>query len=504
MNPELKSMLMKHLEDQDTDNNFDDLIYRALEGLATESELYLSVRTPNRIDIGDFTQQDFYLVFELDQTGLVVSYFIFRTNSMIYDGERTDLHDCLSLLFSLCCATNNISTSLWDVGNGFSQIEGELYARYAAVSQPSCSVITQDEAGIENISSIISVYKDFQSFMRPYKCQSSKHKSYSWDLEDLHESCRSIAGVLGLSKDDVVANRRWQPDWDYFQISSQNISIIKTPIGTRMLSGYISQTFDNLEKLCDENVTYYKSGNVKNSFSIDEVQQIQNIAKHLTDDSGEILTSESHIFAVSKEWVIAKRGDFGIERFKEERDNFSKSILNKVNFLFEKLSFKWNESGCPSRFESLCRDLLAREPLVSRVRKVSPTNQPDRSRDLIAEIIDYKPTSVLVEQSEQPLDIKKYFVQCKLTKKTLGIPSGMGPFEAMYLGGYDGYFLITNSILSSDHTAQLEKLRSDDKYNADWWVKDDIEERLKNNIDILLEYTDLVSYSHLNKSLNWD
>jgi len=503
MNPELKSMLIKYLEDQDKNNNFDEYVYEALEKLADESGLYLSVSSPKRIEVGDFLQQDFHLVFELDRTGILVSYFIFRTNSWAYSGERTDLHDCFSVLFSLACATNKISVSLWDVSNGFSQVEGELYARYATISQPNCSVITQDEAGIENIKSMISIYKDFQSFILPYKCQSSSDKKYSWDLDELHETSKSIACLMELSTEDVVANRRAQPDWDYYQICKENISIIKTPIGSKMLCGYVSEAYDDLEKLSDSNIVYHKNGIAKNCFSINEVEQIQRIAKFLTGYSGKILASESHIFALTKDWVIVKKGDFGFDRFRDERDTFSQLILNKVNFLFENLCFEWKKGGCPSRFESLCRDLLVREPLISRVRKVSPTNQPDNGRDLVAEVINYKPTSVLIEQTEQPINIKKYMVQCKLTNKTLGIPSGMGPFEAMYLGGYDGYFLITNSMLSSSHTAQLEKLRSDDNYNAEWWVKDDIEERLKSNIDILLEYTDLVTYTSPSKTIRF-
>ncbi|HAS8124521.1 TPA: hypothetical protein I7665_20760, partial [Vibrio vulnificus] len=122
----------------------------------------------------------------------------------------------------------------------------------------------------------------------------------------------------------------------------------------------------------------------------------------------------------------------------------------------------------------------------------SPTNQPDRGRDIVAELVKYKPKDELVYEGEQVLQISKYLVQCKLTSKTLGIPKGMGPFEALYLGDYSGYLLITNSTLSSDHTALLEKLRSDPKFEADWWTKVEIEERLKSNMDLMYKYSDLV------------
>lgn len=497
MSPEFISMLKEHLDSEDKSNNFDPAIYDTLVKLSGELGLYSSVRSANRIDIGDFTQQDFYLAFELDKTGLIIAYFVFRSSSWTYDGERTDIHDTQSLLFSLCCATNNYSVSLWDVTNGFSQIEEELYGRYATISQPNHSVITQDESGLKHIKSILSIYKDYQRFLLAYKCQSSSVKSYCWNIEEIESQTKKFADILGVDISEVFGNRRTQPDWDYYKAHSQRISVIKTPLATKMFEKHVLDTVKSTKKLVDDEIIYLKHTSQKNCFSSAELLQIKELISSFTESNLKIIATESHIFAIGGEWIVSKHGDFGFERFKLERETFSGKVLKKVNFLFENGTFSWNAKGCPERFENLCRDLLAREPLVSRVRKVSPTNQPDRSRDLIAEIIEYKPTDAVIHSSAQPLDINRYLVQCKLTSKTLGIPSGMGPIEALYLGNYNGYFLITNSILSSDHTALLEKIRSDDKYHADWWLKDDIEERLKINIDLLYKYDDLVSYSTL-------
>lgn len=490
-------MLNEYLDSQDKTNNFDDSTYSFIVQLANKLEFYTSVRTPNRIDVGDHKQRDFYLVFELDSSGLVVVYFVFKTDSLTYDGERTDLHDCQSILFSLCCSTNAFSVSLWDIDNSFSNIEGELYGRFAMISQPNLSVITQDEVGKRNIELIFYIYKDYQSFILPYRCQSSNIKGYEWDTECIYRYRQSIALVLKVDIQDVVGNKRTQPDWDYFQIYSKKISIIRSSIAEQMLGPYIASTFLKIEKLDDDNCKYYKLGMLKNSFSASDVKSLKSLALEITGSLPTILTSESHLFAISNDWIFSKQGDYGFERFKKERDKFSKLVSKKIDFLYERPVLVWNEEGSPSRFEDLCRELLSREPLVSRVRKVAPTNQPDRSRDLVAEIIDYTPTNELVNELDQPVKIDKFLVQCKMSKKTLGIPKSMGPFEALYLGNYDGYFLITNTVLSSDHTGLLEKIRSDERYTADWWTKDELEARLQANFDLIHEYSDLVAYKTL-------
>ncbi|HAS8124672.1 TPA: hypothetical protein I7665_21620, partial [Vibrio vulnificus] len=108
------SWLKEQLEKQNTQNNFEQLIYQHLSTRTSELGLYLSVRNKNRLDVGDFNQHDFYLAFELDVSGLIVPYFVFRTSSWAYDGERTDLHDCQSLMFGLCNLTKGYLVSLWD------------------------------------------------------------------------------------------------------------------------------------------------------------------------------------------------------------------------------------------------------------------------------------------------------------------------------------------------------------------------------------------------------
>lgn len=251
-------------------------------------------------------------------------------------------------------------------------------------------------------------------------------------------------------------------------------------------------------ELTDNLNTYLKARDTRHCFGSQDIKLVCALTKFLSEDSAQFLASESHFFLLSGDWLVSQRGDFGQERFNEERRNFSLAVRRKINFLYENSPLHWNQDGSPSRFEDLCRELLGREPTVQRVRKVSPTMQPDQGRDLIAEIVSYVPVDIPVAEDAQPIHITKYVVQCKYANGTLGIPNGAGPYEVLYLGDYLGYFLITNSTISSSLTSLLEKIRSDKKYTADWWTRDEVEGRLKTHPDLLEKYSDLVSYTPFN------
>jgi len=71
-----------------------------------------------------------------DLEGALV-YLSVRTTSWEYDGERTDLHDVLSLLWAAALRVHEVaSTQLVTVLNAFSGIKTEIYARLLVLEQP--------------------------------------------------------------------------------------------------------------------------------------------------------------------------------------------------------------------------------------------------------------------------------------------------------------------------------------------------------------------------------
>lgn len=472
---------------------FDRDFMEAVSQVVDDCGLNLTIRTTDMLNISDPYQMDFFLALTLDVSQLAIIHFTFRTNSFFYDGERTDLHDSHSLLFSMCGAVQGYSISLWDVDNHFSEIESELYARYATVGQPNHSVITQDEAGIEQLKKILVLYLNYRRFLNGYYASSEK-PMYVWNRPDLLSFGEKIAGLLGVEVDDVVVNERKGPDWTYVQVYELGVSAIKS----EFIAGFFAMTSQSDEaarsELKDEKNIYQKNGLLRLCYSDIEGSSLRTLAKELSFQAPLFFASESHLLCLAGDWLLAQRGDFGIERFNSEREAFSRATRRKIEFLFDHAPLYWNSAGSPEEFEQLCRDLLVREQGVIRVRNVSPTNQPDRGRDLTAEIATSRPTSDLLSEHEQPVEIAKYVVQCKFSKSTVGIPKGVGPFEVLYLGDYDGYFLITNSKISSDFTALLEKIRNDERYLADWWGAAEIDERLRSNPDLIQKYHAIVGY----------
>ncbi|WP_321968629.1 restriction endonuclease [Paraburkholderia tropica] len=454
-----------------------------------KSGLFSRWRHSSRLDIFDPTQMDFFLALEIDRTGLIVAFFIFRTSSWHYDGERTDLHDGQSLLFSLSCAVQGLSVSLWDIKNEFSEAEGELYGRYATITQPNLSVITQDEPGLAAMGRLIELYSAYRSLLSSLYSSSPSNRKYSWRAPKVQELRSNLVTALAVGVDDVLCNERSGPDWIYLRIYKKNISAFKSTVVRN-----IFKVLQSRDEMRNDSTVYVKSAYSRHAYSNPDLEFAEKLSSALSVEPVEYLATESHILLRSGDWLIARRGEFGVDRFYAERAAFSTAIGMKLQFLYDNARLHWASGDQSERFEALCRELLAREPGILRTRKVSPTYQPDRGRDLIAEKMQYRPLGMPVEQNAQPVNILKYVVQCKYSARTVGIPSAAGPFEVLYQGDYDGYFLITNSVLSSDFTALLEKLRMDRRYTADWWSCDEIEERLKRNVDLIEKYRDIVSY----------
>lgn len=472
--------------------------YNGLREKCVELDLNLCERDKVRIDIHDTHQIDFFLRFEKHYSGAIVAYFVFRTSSWSYEGDRTDLHDIESLLFSLVCLKRGMSASLWDVDNDFSGVEEELYARYATVVQPSLSVLTDDLVGVESAHSLLLLYKEFQEVITGLVKQSSPKKSYSWRIFCVDILSQKIADTFGVSPEKVSGCSRSRPDWLYFQIHGEGISALWSKQVVSIVSPMLEATKDRRLCMEDNGISFFKTNGTKNSFFDKDIYRVSKILEELSDQPKNIFVAESHVFAIAENWIVARRGSFGLDRYLYERKIFSASLFPKIDFLFDGSRLVWHKDAEPGRFEGLCRELLAREPNVVRARQVSPTNQPDRGRDIIIDYVSYKSADTVVMEGEQPLNIARCLVQCKLTSKTLGIPSGIGPVESMFLGDYEGYFLITNSILSSDHTALLEKIRADGRYLVEWWTKFEVEEKLRTHVDILFRYRDVVDYSTFN------
>lgn len=78
------------------------------------------------------------LVISIFTKGTIGFYGQIRTYSAHFDGERTDLHDFITTLWSICLRVRGVasSTTLFEL-NGFTLIEGEFYLGYVVLKQPT-------------------------------------------------------------------------------------------------------------------------------------------------------------------------------------------------------------------------------------------------------------------------------------------------------------------------------------------------------------------------------
>ena len=105
-----------------------------IENFAKEIGFQITNKSGSEISILSNYFSGIYFNLEFKKNGDVKFYFYHRTNSAIYNGERTDLHDIISVIFTafIKVVDQRISCVLIDVPHPVapSLNDFEIYARY--------------------------------------------------------------------------------------------------------------------------------------------------------------------------------------------------------------------------------------------------------------------------------------------------------------------------------------------------------------------------------------
>lgn len=428
-------------------------------------------------------------------------YFYQRTTSHVYNGERTDLHDVISVTFAafLKGFDKQVSCAFYDVPhpavpelNSF-----EIYARYIVPRQFKYQFTENNKDSIEEFRKLITSmvawkYLFWQVVGCPCReCFERFNPPYEYNIEINKDFKSKILSVLE-EKENWNQMTRFLPTWEYYKNFDEGISVIK--------SKGLSELMYSLKKE-DTNTFQYIEG-VEGELVFDK--NLQNVIKNsVKKKSKEILIGlgvqkiESAFFIPLENITLISCGEYLLfheeisdkYEFKKEKERVRKRHEKESQALFPVDEFKWEEKINPDLFESLIRELLAREPNVSRIRKVAPLNQPDGGRDLIMEINE--PINFNNKNGKSPYVTRKIIVQCKAYKKNIGKGDVRDIRDTIDSYNYDGYFLAVSSQITTPLTDYLDRLRNRGIW-MDWWNRDEIEDRLTIHRDILSKYSEIV------------
>ena len=204
-----------------------------------------------------------------------------------------------------------------------------------------------------------------------------------------------------------------------------------------------------------------------------------------------ITKQKSKIIIIGKKFIVTFDDLRGLFEFKSDRDKLRERHNKEFKFLFAPSKIRWKNKINGESFENLIYDLLERETNVLWVRKVAHTNESDGGRDLIVKWRINRNTAEELSEKSRPYIEKEVIVQCKAYNKGVGKSDVIDIRDTIEFNNYAGYFLAVSSYTKRSLTDHLDNMRIKGKYWIDWWTRQEIDERLKSNPDLISKYPEI-------------
>jgi len=432
-------------------------------------------------------------------------YFYERTTSSDFDGDRSDIHDVVSILLAVFLKLNHdISCSIFDVPHPAIETSCEIYARYILIQQFDKAFYKSDLDTVEKIVEVIvglSVFEIFFWQAVGCPCDDCRKESkppfdYREEFED--DWPNEVQKVLATKSSKVRSIARCLPTWNYYKNYTTRTSIILCPNLCTFFSLQVTKKANALktvsgisgELVVSENCFNFTPFTVKNK-SIKAISSLDGInEKRLS-----VIQLDNTLAVIGNNHILFQESMGGLFNFNEEKEKVRVRHLDENEFLFKPTSISWGKDIDGGKFENLIKDLLEREPGVNWVRKVSHTNEQDGGRDLIVEWRTPPLTNETVKENESPYRNRKIIVQCKASNMGLGKSNVNDVRDTIEHFGYDGYFLAVSSYTKRNLTDALDKIKNDGKFWINWWTRHEIEARLSRHKDLIDKYPTIVSSS---------
>lgn len=462
--------------------------------------LHLDNSSENNFRIFTDESSGITLFIEIDSQTNFSFYFLQRTHDVIYNGDRSDAHMVLSLMFAcfLRCYNSGISCSFFDIPHPV--IENEIWGRYIMPEQmPSFIGFSTKEKRNEAISELIEITAFWRLIFWNFascpcdECLKENNIDHTREYE-LPEEFMQAINTIYKSPKNVNYGGRVRPNWTYLYDIDHEITIIKSEELSNYLSSILRISNRSPEQLKGINGKLIVDGEIKNFLSKKTIATLNKLSKNLHQSIRPIeyatIPFENMVVALTKPYIIALGRLSGLNEFKSERELIRFRHNQEAEFLFPISIFEWIDNPCPDQFEKLIKALLEREPNVKAVRRPAPINQGDNGRDLIIEWNVINPNAA--SQVTPPTSLIKVVGQCKAGNKTVGKSTVLDIRDTVETHLSEGYFLAVSTQISAPLTEKLEQLQSMGIWTS-WWNREDIENRLSKNQDLIPHYPKVIS-----------
>ncbi len=435
-------------------------------------------------------------------------YMTVKTEKFMFDGDRSDLHDLLSTLFSITSrlfTDSRIvtietvngpieeeihSSSIYFLGNEHVGIPLHQNNFVKVISFSAwLTFVYYTVYAIHNIGPSTNLPNSSDSTIIPWKDKiETVSKKYTNDLEkDFKDSEIEIRNY----------NSRKNTNWKWYINHSHRFSVFQFDNNSlnKLLSLIKVHDIDTLEGI---NRKIIKVNNNYNALDYKKNKFAEELMSAFNDTISLIVPIENRFFVIGSHMIISISDFCGDISFKNEKVLIERRHINEMRFLYSTNNFNWSEVIDDTVFENLIYELLQQEPRVLRVKKLGPTRQSDGGRDLLIEMIDYDfdiTKKEYLDHLDQSLeyDVIKVICQCKGYKGTVGKGHVTDIRDTLEYYDAQGYFLAVYNQISVPLTDRLENLREKHNYFVEWWIRLDLERELRKHPDILLRYSKYIN-----------
>lgn len=474
-------------------------IIEKIDQIALSLNLDVQNKATNSISIWTSPFLGIQLKIEVYENNLFNFYFTQRTTSWVYNGERTDLHDSISTIFAAYLKTLKFcSSKLIDVRNPVTRSNVEIYSRFIIPFQKDENLLNpKDFSRFEQLITSISFFEHrLWNCFGGCPCDDCRKKlgfTYDFRWEEITaDKMDNIFNIFGNSESISYCERNL-PTWFYYRNFSRKITLIESLELIHFMDPLLKKDTNTLKGINGE---LYLESYSKHFLSYNIKKTIHSYFKKLKDTTPRFVLLETKIIAIGSRFILTFDKSCGLDSFKLEKEKIKVRHKNEFDQLFSPSQLIWKEKLVDSLFEELIKELLEREPMVSRVRKVAHTRERDGDVDLVADWLIPKEDIEIINEESKPFKKINVIVQCKAYKNGVGKQDVTDIRDTVDYRNYDGYFLVVSSYTKKSLSDYLDKLRVDGKIWIDWWTKAEIEERLKKHEDLILKYNSIVSFKN--------
>ncbi len=475
-------------------------VRRALASIAIGGRETL--RRPPAFACADQTHEPFRVMQTAARIGNGEELFLWGTVATFgsqFDGDRTDIHDVLSLIWGAVLRAFGIG-SPWLIDEAHPVVPGEIGARHLLFRQCPWTIT---ESNFDTARGSLNAWSAFAFHLLDEVFRWSRPQEYCPPHHAAHRTQppRWVDHVSRFLRNpsDVTTNSRLYPLWVYFSSARRGVTVIRMP-GVRVARlRSILRPFVPEVAIGEHSHAFFANG-MANAVPYRLSKKSRKLLSLVGDTPRNtvVLPLDSHCLFIGDKTIVALRGECGRLAFEDERRRLLSRRSNENKVFFAESTLTWRTPMIAGDLEDMCVDLLRREPGVLRAKPVGSVNDRDGGRDILIDRRVPNPHTSKRDtgtstppRSDSTSRVVRVIGQVKSRSTTIGKGDVQDIRDTLEYHDAEAFLLIAYPRVSTALVDHLDKLRKT-RTRTDWWERRDLDERLRRHPDIAKRYPQLV------------